>query len=195
MPISENKNSGTGSLAPAGANLDLNTTSDNKPVRINSRNYVQTSGDSIGFQAKPAQAANSTGTCWGFQVQPRVLDGFNVANLVGGVLEPIQKGTSGVISGDVQALQCNFSDEGSAGRSVGGDVVGIRFYTQLASVVSGDKTLMRVEESADAWTLFAKLPDDSSIAKTTQTAATQAGWIKVKIGSTVKYLALYNSVS
>lgn len=57
-------------LAPADTNLDLKTTTDSKPVRINSRNYTQASGDSIGFQATPNQTVTTTGEVFGAQLKP-----------------------------------------------------------------------------------------------------------------------------
>ena len=50
-------------------NLDLQTSTDSKPVRINSRNY-STSGNNIGFQVKPAQNANGDGITGG-EISPR----------------------------------------------------------------------------------------------------------------------------
>lgn len=51
--------------AAAANDLSINTVSDDKIVKINSRNYTQVSGSSIGFQVKPAQTVTSTGSVIG----------------------------------------------------------------------------------------------------------------------------------
>lgn len=179
-----------------GGNLGIQTDYDNKTVTINTRNYTQTSGDSIALQSKANQSVTTTGTLWGGQIQPRLASGVGAANLIGLNVEPILKGGTGTISSDVQGIQTNFSDDGTAGRTISGDVAGIRAYVQLVATVSGDITVLKVEESgSNKWEYLAKLPNDASIASTTGTTATQAGYIKVKIGSTDKYIPLYNSQS
>ena len=52
----------------------LNTVEDNKTVRINSRDYNQTSGSSIGLQAKPNQKTTTTGDVIGAEFSPRAND-------------------------------------------------------------------------------------------------------------------------
>ena len=56
--------------------VNVQTVTDSKTVKINSRNYTQASGNSIGFQAKPAQTVASSGNVIGFEVSPRVNSGI-----------------------------------------------------------------------------------------------------------------------
>lgn len=136
-----------GGISIGGSNQrDIKTVSDSQPVRINSRAYTQTSGDTIGYQSKPSQEATTTGEVYGNQISPRVQDTFGARSLIGGHFEPILKGTSGTITDDVRAIQAQITDENSAGRTISGDIVGIRFWQQLAAhTVTGKIVPIKVD--------------------------------------------------
>lgn len=207
----ESKNNAASAAAPSGQNLALATTSDSKPVTINSRNYTQTSGDSIAFQAKPASNATTTGDLYGCQISPRVLNTFDGASMIGGHFEPIIKGTgtvTGTLSGDIRALQTQVTDEDVAGKTISGDiVVGMRVWHQLANhTVTGDVCVFRIDSpgGAKAYTCFTKfqaaitnvIGDKTSagIAFSTLTNTGNApGYLLVKLGSTAYKIPLYNN--
>src|SRR3990167_11387932 len=89
----------------SGQNLLINTISDDKTVRINSRNYTQATGSSIGFQSKPAQNATSTGSVIGGEISPRINNTFTVANIIGLHVDAYVRGTTPrTISGDVRGM-------------------------------------------------------------------------------------------
>jgi len=120
--------------------------SDSVPIKLNSRAYTQTSGDPIGFQSKPSQEATTTGEVYGGQVSPRVQDTFGARSLIGFHAEPILKGSSGTISDDIRAIQAQITDENAAGRTIGGDICGIRFWHQLAAhTVTGKIVPIKVD--------------------------------------------------
>src|SRR3990167_1050641 len=52
----------------------LQTVADSNAVKLNSRNFTQATGSSIGFQSKPGQNATSTGSVIGGEVSPRAND-------------------------------------------------------------------------------------------------------------------------
>lgn len=109
-------------------NLDINSVPDDKPVRINSRDYAQTSGTSIGFQCKPNQAVTGAAV-HGFEVQPRFADGIGGTDLVGGNISAILKGTTGNLSGAVHVLEIetDFNGAASPTRTITGEISMIRF--------------------------------------------------------------------
>lgn len=184
--------------ASATGDLTLNTTLDTKTVKVNSRNYTQTSGTGTAIQTKPQQTVSTTGSINGAEFSPRVATGINAATVVGVLATPLFKGTGSTISGNFEGVQAALTDSQTSGNTIGGDMVAFRAYQNMASqTVTGDVLALKVDDAGSTlqWTIFARLPNDSHMAKTTQTASTQAGWIKVKIGSTTKYIALYDSVS
>lgn len=177
-----------GSLtAVSGDHLVLNTTSDDRQVRINSRNFTQATGDSIAFQSKPNQTVATTGSVYGGQVSPRCADTIACANLIGLEISPILKGTSGAVSGDWRAADLILEDEG-AGRTITGDAEFIRARPNLASTVTGDVMFAELltAEGATNWELFASFPAVSSVfvAPGNTTALSNQGYVKVKIGGT-----------
>lgn len=129
-------NSGVGGLlAGATANLDLKTTTDSKPVRINSRNYTQASGDSIGYQAKPSQTVTTTGAVYGSQISPRLQNGVAASALVAVQGAPVTKGASaGTISADVRAFEAAIDlNDVDGTRTVTGVVSALYAFLQAPS--------------------------------------------------------------
>lgn len=181
--------------------LYLNVDTDTKQVRINHRNFTATSGDFYGFQTKPAVSVQGTAVCHGAWICPRFLDGIGGNSLIGVLAEPILKGTSGTLTGDVRAVQAQITDENVAGRTVDGTVSGIWFWQQLAGhTFTGGVYPIHVitHGGGTAWSGLAKLPDDDTVSAKISTGSTQTndcvGWIKFKIGTQVGYVNLHNAV-
>jgi hypothetical protein len=197
--ISEYKNTAVGDaqIAPPGANLALDTTTDSKPVRINSRSYTQTSGSTIGMQVKPNQSVATTGDVIGAEISPRIASGLGCGALIGAVFEPILKGTSlaGTVS-EVRGVHVALTDENIAGRTITNDIVAMRVYMQLAAhTVSGDVAVLKVGANAGAqqWDYLMKLGECSIANAIGAPGGAQAGFIKVKVGGAVRYIQLHNT--
>ena len=146
----------TGSLSlPAslttvsGSHMSLNTTSDDKQVRINSRNYAQTSGSSIGFQSKPAQNATSTGSVIGGEISPRVNNTFGIGNVIGLHVDTYLKGTSsGTVTGDVRGLQIEMVTDDAGTRTIDGNVSGLRIRSAFSATgITGVFAPIRIEKA------------------------------------------------
>lgn len=152
-----------GATAPASSDLVLNTVTDTKTVKLNSRDYTQVSGDSIGFVSKPNQSVGSSGTVYGAQISPRVATGISLSgsgSLVGLVAAPILKGnTAASIAGDVRAISAELDDEGS-NWTISGKAVGLRIFQQLTATVTGGVYAIKVDASGNTtpWTSLIDVP-------------------------------------
>lgn len=150
----------SGSTITDSNHLSLQTLSDTKAITLNSRNYAVTSGDIIGFQAKPA--ANATGTCtvYGGQISPRANDNVDIAALIGLQVEPILKGATVLaVSGDMRGLDVRLTSEGA--NTVGGKAGCYFAYNLLKSATfTGGVYPFVVTASGDtqAWTALMEIP-------------------------------------
>lgn len=189
--------------ARTGANLLLETDSDDKPVRINSRNYTQTSGNSIGFQSKPAQTVGSSGQVIGAEISPRVNNGIALSGsggVIGLHVDGYLKGTSaGTIAGDVRGLNVELVTDDAGTRTVSGNVTGLRFRAAFsATTITGKFVPIRVEKAesqtnSKQWDAVVELPStNSGVWHDTETTATAAGFIKVLINGNARYIQTYS---
>lgn len=171
---------------------------DGSVVKINSQNFYNTNSDAMGVQSKPAQAVDNTSALVGAEFSPRIATGKDVATIVGVRSSPLIKGTGSVLTGDFNGFEADLTDNQQAGNTIGGDMAAIRAYLNMAAqTVTGDVMAVKVDDAGSTlqWDIFARVPNDSNMAKTTQTASTAAGWLKIKVGTTVKYIQLYDAVS
>lgn len=175
-----------------GGHFALDTLEDDKQVRLNCRNFAQTSGDSIGFQTRPRGSGSGTATVYGGQSGPGFLDGIAGASLVGHLFDCILKGSSGDLSGDIRAVQGQITDENVAGRTVDGVSSIFNAWQQLAAhTFTGGVYVVHVRAAGGAtpWSGFANLPDDGQVANDgDDKSGGTKGWIKVKIGSKTGYI-------
>lgn len=185
-----------------GNNLDLTTVSDGKPVRINSRNFAQTSGSSIGFQSKPAQTVTSTGSVIGGEISPRVNNDIDIANVIGLHVDAYLKGTTAkTVSGDVRGMQIELVTDDAGTNTISGNVSALRIRAAFsASTLTGTMEAIRIEK-AEAQTNSQNW--DSVLTLTsTQTGVwhdtdadsgdTEAGYIKVMVNGNARYILLYS---
>lgn len=174
-------------------NLAVNTSSNDKTVRINSREFTATSGDVIGLQSKPDVEDTGTASVYGAQFSPRFSDASAGGSAVGVEASPILQGTSGNLSGDWRAFDAILED-GGAGRTVSGTATAMRVRSNAASTVTGGAHVFHVlnEEAGLAWTSLAKF--DSGVAfvaaPTSTDAISGAGYIKVSVGGTLYRIPL-----
>jgi hypothetical protein len=151
---------------------------------------TDTSGDTNGPQTKINQSVTTTGDVTGLLTSPRVASSVDAASVTAFKAEPMMKGTNS-LSGDYRAIEINLDDTGT--NTIAGDAVAFRIFSQLNVNPSGDFAVMEVEAQGDTgtWDYFLKLPNDTSMAWSALTTATQSGNIKVKVGTQVRYIALY----
>jgi hypothetical protein len=191
-----------GYLTSALSHAELRTVLDSKQVRINSRDFTQTSGSSIGFQSKPAQAATSTGSVIGCEISPRVDSGFACGNVIGAHVNAYLKGTAaGTISGDVRGLNVELITDDAGVRDIGGNVSAIRIRAAFSGgTVSGKISALRVEKmeaqtNSKQWDALIELPSICTGVWNsdpgTEISGSITGYIKVRVNGADRYIALY----
>ena len=189
-------------VAASGQHLLLNTTSDDKQVRINSRSFTQATGDSIGFQSKPSQTVTTTGSVFGGQISPRLQSGVAAGNIIGLDVNSDLKGTAaGTVSGDVRALNLELVTDDSGTRTVSGNVNAIRIRSVFsATTISGKFVPIRIEKAeaqtnSKQYDAILELP--STVAGVWNDApgtepTTADGYIKVLVNGAARYIQLYS---
>ena len=209
IPIVPDENVGIDALiGKKGSHLVLKTVSDNKQVRLNHKSYIQATGDTIGYTCKPNQTVTTTGDVYGAQMQPRVQAAVGCNRLVGYQGAPIIKGTSGVsgtVSSGVNCFRAELTDELTAGKTFGDDLVG--FDVRGVAMESGhtyDSNVhvvgfrMDKSENSKKWDAVMKLTSkeplvwsDDPTTELNNPGGTVKGYIKVIVNNADRYIALY----
>jgi hypothetical protein len=177
-------------------NLTINSLYDDKPVLVNSRDYVQTSGDTIGFQATPNQAATTTGEVFGAQLKPRIAANFSAATVNGLGIDSELKSGTGALSSDLRGINLYMGATGSG--TIGGNVVGIRARAEVNINPTGNIVLLLPvnSEGSQGWDGLIKfdaaLGTHTMTTNSDKTGSTKSGTIKVR-GSdgTLYHIQLY----
>ncbi len=183
--------------------LLLDTTSDDRAVRLNSRNYstITSGGTQLGFSSKPAQAVDSTGTIQGGEISPRMLNGFTAANAIGLFVDVELKGTTArTVSGDIRALNLEVVADDAGTSTISGNVNAIRIRTAFsATTITGKFVPIRIEAAetqtnSKVYDAVIQLTGTSNSAwgTTTNTGDTEAGYFTVMIGTTPYYVQLFS---
>jgi hypothetical protein len=187
-------------------NLDLKTTTDSKPVRINSRDYTQTSGSAIGFQVRPAQTVSGESVIGG-EIIPRVNSGVALSGSITGLhTSAYLRGTAaGTVTGNVRSLQVELVTDDGGTRTVSGYVAAIRIRAAFsAGTVTGNMSPFRVEvaetqTNSQSWDALFELTgispgvwNDNPATELNNPGGTVKGYIKVIVNSQPKYIALYD---
>lgn len=181
--------------APSGSNLALNTTSDDKQVRINSRNFTQATGDSVAAQFTPNQTVTTTGEVFGAQFKPRAAANVDVAGVNGIGIDSELKSGTGNASADLRLINGYLGATGSG--TISGDVVGLRLRHEVSATVSGDSVAIDIDdnEGSTDWTHFLKLGaalgTHGMTTNSDKSGGTKSGTIKVKAGGTLYHIQLY----
>lgn len=181
----------------------LDTTSDDRAVRINSRNYstITTGGTALGFQSNPAQnVSNTTGTIKGGEIIPRINDGFTASTIEGLHVASYLKGTtSRTMSGDVRGLRIELVTDNAATNVISGTVSAISIRTVFsATTITGTMSVMHVEvpetqTNSQDYDAFLDLTGTSAAWGSTGTPSTQSGFIKLRVNSTDRYIQLFTT--
>lgn len=164
-------------------NFLINTVEDNKTIRLNSRDYAQATGDSIGLQSKPRQTVTTTGNVVGAEFSPRVSANVGCTALIALKADPvIQAGTSGTITA-VRSIECNIDFSDSDTRTVT-DVQCIRIFPDFGTVtVSQKKTVMTLATpNAGTWDYLFDFEASSGLFdETNGTYSTADGFLKIRV--------------
>jgi hypothetical protein len=175
----------------------INTDKPDKTVRINSKTFG-TAASIIGLQTKPRAGANQTDDVIGVESMPGL--GVTTITSTKGIVcfkaEPYIHSTAGAITGDVRGYEVTLGCPSGAG-TITGVLCGMKFINNTAKAVTGGIYPIYVVAHGDAqaWSGFALLPDDDIIADETNTgtSGTKRGYIKVVVGSTTRYIRLYDA--
>lgn len=189
-------------------------------IRFDSEQYK---GDIIGLQLRPAgnvavfpadyvtdaqgkkAGDDAIANIYGAQIMPRFNNGIPGNSLVGLFVDPILKGTTGDLSGDLRGIEIKIETEGYTGeRTIDGVAAVLDCKQRLAlTEATGGIFVLRAEEKEVAaglasWTAFALLPDDDELAKETASPGNlpdNTAYIRVKIGDTLYRIPGYKNVN
>lgn len=177
--------------------LHIRTDTDTKNVRIQSRDYTATSGDSTAGQTKPNASVTGTLGLTGWEFSPRFADGVAGSKLVGVMSNPILKGTTGDLSSAMRCYEAKLESDSGSTRTVA-EAYCLHCMQALHGTVTTGPYPICVDAGGGnvAWAGFAKLPDDSQVAKILSSASQGGnidGWIKVRIGAQTLYIGCYDA--
>lgn len=189
--------SSTASVYTAGASktLDLNTQTDSKVVRINSRNYTQASGDSVAFQATPNQTVTTTGEVFGAQLKPRIAANISAATVNGMGIDSELKSGTGALSSDLRGVNLYLGATGTG--TIGGNVVGIRARAEVNINPTGHIVFAHIvqHEGTQGWDGLLKFAEalgtHSMTTNADKTGNAKSGTIKVLANNTEYHIQLY----
>lgn len=169
--------------------INWNTVDDTKNIRLNSRNYTQTSGSASGVQIKPNQSVTGSASICGMEVSPRFAAEIAGADLVAIKADPLLKAGAGNLSGKVAAVEANLDFGISGTRTIAGDVSAFESFLAVPNTYtySGLISFLRIRDvNIKAWDAFLNL--DSASTGATQAGAAGSGtpvYLKVYIGTTL----------
>lgn len=173
----------------------IKSSSDSVPVKINSRNYTQTSGDSIAFQATPNQTVSTTGEVYGGQVKPRVAANVDAATVVGFSTDAEVKSGTGSLSSDLRGFQAYLGATGSG--TIGGDIVVLRARVESNINPTGDIAFLKPinSEGSQGWDGLVEFDEalgtHTMTTNSDKTGNAKSGTIKVKANGATYHIQLY----
>lgn len=178
--------------------------------RVNIRfDSLQYEGDIIGLQVRPAAnvalkadgVTPANAVAYGAQIMPRFNNGIPGYALVGMLVNPILKGTTGNLAGVYRGIELKLETEGAAStREIAGITTVIDCKHNLANTgtYTGGVYVLKADAKPGAdkasWTALLKLPDDSELAVLGTPTASQPGntaAVRVQIGDTIVRLVGY----
>jgi len=178
----------------SGQHANLDTASSDKTIRLNSRTYT-IAASIIGAQTKPRAGVNMTNDVIGMESSPGLNSGFSsTAGIVCFKAEPSIGSTALTITGDVRGYEASLGKPSGAG-TITGTMSALKAINNAHGTITGGVYVLHVITHGDTkvWDGLALLPDDGQIASSSENPSTINGWIKVKIGTGVRYIATYDS--
>jgi len=186
-------------------NMDLQTSRGDRPIRLNSRTWLGTSGSNIGFQCKPAQGVSAaTKNVIGCEISPRVNSGVAVSSVIGAHIDAFLRGTAaGAIGGDVRGLELEMVTDDGGIRAITGNVSAIRIRSAFsANSIGGKFVPLRIEKpeaQTNSKTYDAVLELTSTVPgvwnddPATELPGAIKGYFKVLVNGAARYVALYDT--
>jgi len=179
----------------------LNTTKAGGTLRLNSVTKTDTTNDFIGFQSKPAFGVTTTKTVTGAEISPRLNDTFGAGNVIGLHVDTFLKGTgTGTISGDVRGQQIEMVTDDNGGKTVSGNVIGLRFRTAWSGTITGKMIGIRIEKpetqtGSKNYDYVLDLTSDNALIwrdDYTTEVTTLSGALKVRVNGADRWIPLYS---
>jgi hypothetical protein len=179
-------------------NIKTNPSYPARNVRINSQTYT-TDASIIGLLVKPRAGVELTNRIAGIEVSPGINDSFAGTSVSGIISNPLLKGTTGDLSGEMRAFEGKVESDTGSTRTVTGPVSVFQANQAMHGTVTNGVYVMDVNAGGGnvAWSGFALLPDDDQVASKDASWTDDGagvGWIKVKVDDTVGYIKLYDAV-
>lgn len=171
-------------------------------IRLNSRDFTNTSGGITAVQVKPSQTVTSTGNLVGMEISPRLQDGVTSLSITGLHVDVDLKGTTAVTTSEnVRGIEVELVTSNSGTRTISGYVTGIRFRSVFsATAITGNFTAMRFEfpeaqtnsQTYDAWLEFTgTIPlvwNDTPATEPT----TGDGYLRVIVNGSTRWIQLFS---
>ena len=177
-------------------NLDINSKEDDKPVRINSREYDGDTADTIGGQTKPNQVADKTNrVVCGWEFSPRVTDaGLGATGAIIGLrADPLLKTATGARTvGSLRCIEMNpgLPGGGSAYTVTNLDAIRIFLDTGVGHTIT-TKSIIRIASPNNAdWTYLLNFETDGGAVITAAVGGNQSKKLKIKVGATDFFIPL-----
>jgi len=165
------------------------TISDNKNIRLNSRDYASdaedTGNEHSAVQIKPnVSVGGDDFSICGLEASPRFAAGIAGLSLIGIKADPLLKAGAGNLAGQVAAVQANIDFGISGTRTIAEDIAAFESFLAIPSTYTYDAliTFLRIRSvNIKAWDAFLNLDD-------TNTGCTQDS---EETGGSSKYLKVY----
>lgn len=180
----------------------LSDPANKKQVRIGTEVGVHTSDTHMGFSSKPDLEGDGSANITGCEISPRISNGGSGSSMYGIDINLDLKSdaSSAVLSSNMVCLKCKIEASSGLVTTIGGDVSCLRCEPALSGnqTVTGKYVPIDVKDGTQQgvgknWDGFCMIGGDGAIAATTGTPSSQAGFIKVIIGTTTKYIQLYTN--
>lgn len=172
-----------------------------KQVRIGSEVSTQTGDTHMGFSSKPDLEGDGSATCTGAEISPRISGGGSGANLYGLNVNPLIKSdaSAAVLSSEFCGVIIKMECASALVTTISGNVSCLRCEPSLSGnqTVSGKYVPLIIRDATQQgvgknWDAVFMVGGDGGAAKSTGTpSGSQAGQIKVIVGSTTHYIKLY----
>lgn len=179
-------------------NLDINSKEDDRPVRINSRDYGATNGNNIGMQCKPNQAEGTGNSITGAEFSPRFADGVGGGQIRAIAASPFLKGTTGDLTSNVVAIEAELDLGAGSTRTITGGVHVLRVIPTLPAGITytGGKSVIKLDDpNQGGWDHLMNIGSGNvgagQLANTTASVGAQIGQILIKVGATVRCIPYY----
>lgn len=181
-------------LSMASYHFYIQTATDTKNIRLNSRDYTATSGDCTAVQSKPNMTGDGTAGVNAFESMPRFADGIGGSKIVGYMSNPILKGTTGDLTGPMRCYEGKLESDSGSTRTLAEAYV-LHAMNALHGTVTAGPYVIKVDAAGGnvEWVSLMKLIDNGGPIADLATGVTGSptGVFKITIGSTVGYVPMY----